>query len=194
MVRTIGNNGKALALGVECKIPCNNEHTHLTIACAEGVKPIESNNIKDWQPTRPFLMFGTIGYFSNDGVMFEEKKVNHQKTLTESQFHNILENAIIENIKESFLNENSDNFDEFIDILNNNGWTFTDYKKVRNWRGKTGIQFNLSKHPQNRYRIKPISVDVIEQKLKNNLGKTINIAKRGSNPQMENSTVILYDN
>lgn len=71
IVRTVGQNEKALALGVECKIPYNGEHMHVTIACAEGVKPVESNNIENWEPTRSFIMYGTAGYFTKDGVKFE---------------------------------------------------------------------------------------------------------------------------
>lgn len=44
---SIGYNDNVIAFGVST--PTTNEHSHITIACKNGHKPVESNQISEWE-------------------------------------------------------------------------------------------------------------------------------------------------
>lgn len=58
-INSIGVSSSAIALGVDYKT--QNKHSHITIATAPGVRPVESNNIIRWFPiSGNFTVNGTI--------------------------------------------------------------------------------------------------------------------------------------
>ena len=61
-VDTIGISDEAIAFGVS-GYKTQNEHAHITIATAPGVKPVKSNEIVNWLPIDGFYVTGTINKF-----------------------------------------------------------------------------------------------------------------------------------
>ena len=60
MVISVGISEKAIAVGINYKT--NNRISHITIATAPGVAPVESNNIEEWIPLKNhFELTGTFG-------------------------------------------------------------------------------------------------------------------------------------
>lgn len=51
----LAQNENVIAIGVSVKTL--NEHSHITIACAPGHKPAESNNLENWTPILCFEDF-----------------------------------------------------------------------------------------------------------------------------------------
>ena len=45
-IETFAKNDRVMAIGVSTG--SLNKHAHITIACAPGVKPFESNNLENW--------------------------------------------------------------------------------------------------------------------------------------------------
>lgn len=54
-ITSIAHNENVLAVGVSVKTL--NEHSHITIACAPGHFPVESNNLTNWTPVLCFEEF-----------------------------------------------------------------------------------------------------------------------------------------
>lgn len=54
-ITSIAQNENVIAIGVSVKTL--NEHSHITIACAPGHKPVESNNLTNWTPVLCFEDF-----------------------------------------------------------------------------------------------------------------------------------------
>lgn len=54
-ITSLAQNESVIAIGVSVKIL--NEHSHITIACAPGHKPVESNNLENWTPILCFEEF-----------------------------------------------------------------------------------------------------------------------------------------
>lgn len=56
------NNLKVCALEVETKVPSMNKIKHITIYTMEGAKPVESNNITNWEEVQgvPFVLEGYV--------------------------------------------------------------------------------------------------------------------------------------
>jgi hypothetical protein len=61
-VTTFAQDGKVMAVGVECPVPSNNERKHITVAVnrAAGGKPFHSNKLTDWTPVARFVLKGHI--------------------------------------------------------------------------------------------------------------------------------------
>lgn len=54
-ITSLAQNENVIAVGVSVKTL--NEHSHITIACAPGHKPVESNNLTEWTPVICFEDF-----------------------------------------------------------------------------------------------------------------------------------------
>ena len=61
-INTIGVSDNAIAFGVR-DYHTQNEHSHITVATAPGVKPVESNNIKNWYTIKEFNVEGELNVF-----------------------------------------------------------------------------------------------------------------------------------
>lgn len=59
MITSIGATNEAVAFGVS-NYATQNEHAHITIATAPGIKPVRSNSIKKWMPINTFYVTGTL--------------------------------------------------------------------------------------------------------------------------------------
>lgn len=59
MITSIGVSDEAIAFGVS-NYKTQNEHSHITIATAPGVKPVRSNFIEKWMPIDTLYVTGTI--------------------------------------------------------------------------------------------------------------------------------------
>lgn len=107
--------------------------------------------------------------------------------LTESQLHKIIKKCINEA-------QNVD-FYEFVDLLERNGWAYSNYYEVSNKSGQTGIRYELEKYPNNLDGVKPVSVEELEQDLKNTFGDGVIISKGHYRyaPEIKNISVIILD-
>jgi hypothetical protein len=61
-VTTFAQDGKVMAVGVECPVPSNNAIKHITVAVnrAGGGKPFHSNKLTGWAPIGNFVLKGHI--------------------------------------------------------------------------------------------------------------------------------------
>lgn len=61
-VTTFAEDGKVMAVGVECVVPSNNAVKHITVAVnrAGGGKPFQSNKLANWKPISTFTLKGHI--------------------------------------------------------------------------------------------------------------------------------------
>jgi len=61
-VKTLANDDKVIAVGVECVVPSTNTHKHITVGVNKftGGKPKMSNDLKDWLPIMPIQLRGTV--------------------------------------------------------------------------------------------------------------------------------------
>ena len=59
MITSIGATNEAVAFVVS-NYATQNEHAHITIATAPGIKPVRSNTIKKWMPINTFYVTGTL--------------------------------------------------------------------------------------------------------------------------------------
>lgn len=57
-ITSIGKSSEAIAFEVDYET--NNKHSHITVACAPGVKPIRSNFITLWKKIPEFVVRGKI--------------------------------------------------------------------------------------------------------------------------------------
>lgn len=62
MINSIGISDRAIAFGV-ADYETQNAHSHITVATAPGVKPVESNNITKWIKIPTFYVSGKINAF-----------------------------------------------------------------------------------------------------------------------------------
>ena len=71
-IRSIGVSDRAMA-GRVTNLQTKNAVSHVTIAVAPGAKPVESNNITDWNAIslfNPIYLVGTFGYFADGQIKF----------------------------------------------------------------------------------------------------------------------------
>lgn len=61
-INTIGISDRAIAFGV-ADYTTQNKHSHITIATAPGVKPVESNYITKWYKIPNFYISGKLDVF-----------------------------------------------------------------------------------------------------------------------------------
>ena len=61
-VVSLAYNDLVMAVGVVCDAPSTNSIKHITVAVNEknGGKPFLSNKLKNWEPTTPLTLNGTI--------------------------------------------------------------------------------------------------------------------------------------
>lgn len=61
-VKTFAEDGKVMAVGVECPVPSANAIKHITVAVnrAGGGKPFHSNKLTTWKPIGNFVLKGHI--------------------------------------------------------------------------------------------------------------------------------------
>lgn len=61
-VISLAYDDKVMAVGVESEVPSSNDKKHITIAVnrKNGGKPFMSNQLKEWNPTSPIVLTGTI--------------------------------------------------------------------------------------------------------------------------------------
>jgi hypothetical protein len=57
-ITSIGKSSEAIAFGVDYKT--NNKRSHITVACAPGIKPVRSNFITLWKKIPEFVVKGKI--------------------------------------------------------------------------------------------------------------------------------------
>ena len=58
-INSIGFGNGVIAFGVS-NIKTQNEHSHITIATAPGIKPVASNTIENWTKIDEFSVMGTL--------------------------------------------------------------------------------------------------------------------------------------
>lgn len=69
-VVSVGTSDRAVAVMVG-NILTDNKRAHITLAIAPGARPVESNDIVDWEPLfNPIFVTGTFGYFANGQINF----------------------------------------------------------------------------------------------------------------------------
>ena len=69
-VVSVGTSDRAVAVMVS-NIITDNKRAHITLATAPDAKPVESNDIVNWEPIfNPIFVTGTFGYFANGQVNF----------------------------------------------------------------------------------------------------------------------------
>lgn len=61
-VKSLAYDDKVMAVGVESEVPSKNQIKHITVAVnrKNGGKPFMSNQLREWNPTSPFTLTGTI--------------------------------------------------------------------------------------------------------------------------------------
>ena len=61
-VKSIAQDDKVMAVGVDCDVPSSNKIKHITLAVNRtgGGKPFHSNNLFTWQPTSPIQLDGIL--------------------------------------------------------------------------------------------------------------------------------------
>lgn len=64
-VIAVGRSDKAVAVKVQInEIPCSNKTRHITVSISPDGKPVDSNNIKEWQNIEPFQVLTTIKIYT----------------------------------------------------------------------------------------------------------------------------------
>ena len=71
----LGISDRAVALELsQVGFECTNKIMHITLAVAPGAKPVESNNINEWEPLAVNDMIPSqIGVFANGQKIFEKQ-------------------------------------------------------------------------------------------------------------------------
>jgi hypothetical protein len=114
------------------------------------------------------------------------------RVLTESNLHRIVSECVKKILQENNMSE--DNFDLFLDILDECGWSYFNYNKVHGkdklGRNRTGERFVLDKKSLN-----ACDNSVLIEKLKNTFNDDIVISKayHKYGPEISYNTVILLD-
>lgn len=114
------------------------------------------------------------------------------KVLTESNLHRIVSECVKKILQENNMSE--DNFDLFLDILDECGWSYFNYNKVHGkdklGRNRTGERFLLDKKSLN-----ACDNSVLIEKLKNTFNDDIVISKAyyKYGPEISYNSVILLD-
>lgn len=114
------------------------------------------------------------------------------RVLTESNLHRIISECVKKILKEN--NMSKDNFELFLDILDECGWSYFNYNKVHGkdklGRNRTGERFVLDKKSLN-----ACDNSVLIEKLKNTFNDDIVISKAyyKYGPEISYNTVILLD-
>jgi hypothetical protein len=114
------------------------------------------------------------------------------RVLTESNLHRIVSECVKKILQENNMSE--DNFDLFLDILDECGWSYFNYNKVHGkdklGRNRTGERFLLDKKSLN-----ACDNSVLIEKLKNTFNDDIVISKAyyKYGPEISYNTVILLD-
>lgn len=114
------------------------------------------------------------------------------RKLTESNLHKIVSECVKKILQEN--NISKDNFELFLDILNECGWSYFNYNKVHGkdklGRNRTGERFLLDKKSLN-----ACDNSVLIEKLKNTFNDDIVISKayHKYGPEISYNSVILLD-
>lgn len=114
------------------------------------------------------------------------------RVLTESNLHRIISECVKKILKEN--NISKDNFELFLDILNECGWSYFNYNKVHGkdklGRNRTGERFFIDKKNLN-----ACDNSILIEKLKNTFNDDIVISKAyyKYGPEISHDTVILLD-
>jgi hypothetical protein len=107
--------------------------------------------------------------------------------LNESQLHRIVGKSMNRVLKE---NANVPDFYDFIDILERNGWSYSDYQNVQTKDGRSAKRYIVYKDDKNSSDFK-----TLQQGLKNTFGDNVDfgIAQYRYAPEIKHYTVIILD-
>ncbi|MDR0398168.1 MAG: hypothetical protein LBH36_03275 [Candidatus Nomurabacteria bacterium] len=57
---SLGISDKAIAVGIETEVPSTKDQKHVTIAIAEGARPVDSDDIKNWHSIQAIPLRTTL--------------------------------------------------------------------------------------------------------------------------------------
>jgi hypothetical protein len=82
----LGKDENAMALLVQTPIPSKNPKPHITLATAPGAKPVQSNDIENWEPLEQAMsIVGVVAEVGQGGVLISEEDYERERREEEAK-------------------------------------------------------------------------------------------------------------
>lgn len=113
--------------------------------------------------------------------------------LTESQLHKVIKESVKKVLKEDIDTDNSFDFYDFVKILDNNGYAYSDYYDVKSKDGRIGTRYRIETYP---YNNKTTDFETLKQDLINAGGADRFVFSQGTHkyaPEIKSFSIIMFE-